>query len=38
VTLNGEGACTISFGAPDDEGGHQAVDIVLSHNTHLGEW
>lgn len=38
VTLNGEGACTITFGAPDDEGGHQAVDIVLSHNTHLGQW
>lgn len=38
VTLNGEGACTVTFGAPDDGGGHQAVDVVLSHNTHLGEW
>lgn len=38
VELHGEGACRITFGAPDGEGGREAVDLVLSRNEEIGAW
>lgn len=38
VELHGEGACKITFGAPDGEGGREAVDLVLSRNEEIGAW
>lgn len=38
VILEGEGACTITFGVPNSEGGFEAVDVTVRHNRHLGSW
>lgn len=38
VTLNGEGACTILFGVPNDRGSREAVTLELKHSDDLGEF